>query len=161
VLQESGYQLFGTTVRSEFAIGIGTSDEADRAYIDDLIERFGLAGKESWHPASLSGGEKQRLALAVGVHAGAELLVLDEPTSGLDLANMRRCALEIRRLANSGRCVFVITHDAELVVAACDQVIEIADGRTKETYDLTEATLPHTLRILAPDLVSGAGDGDP
>jgi energy-coupling factor transport system ATP-binding protein len=161
VLQESGYQLFGTNVRNEFTIGMESSDEADRAHIDDLIERFGLAGKEDWHPASLSGGEKQRLALAVGVHAGAELLVLDEPTSGLDLANMRRCALEIRRLADSGRCVFVITHDVELVVAACDQVIEIADGRAESTYDLTNATLPHTLRILAPDLVSGAWEGDP
>jgi energy-coupling factor transport system ATP-binding protein len=161
VLQESGYQLFGASVRGEFAIGMEPPDEADEARIDNLIERFDLVGKEEWHPASLSGGEKQRLALAVGVYAGAELLVLDEPTSGLDLANMRRCASEIRRLADSGRCVFVITHDAELVTAACDRIIEIADGRVKSAYELTGATLPRTLRILAPDLVSGAWDAAP
>jgi energy-coupling factor transport system ATP-binding protein len=161
VLQESGYQLFGASVREEFTIGMESPDEADRARIDDLIGRFDLSGKEDWHPASLSGGEKQRLALAVGVYAEVELLVLDEPTSGLDLANMRRCASEIRRIADSGRCVFVITHDAEFVAAVCDQVIEVADGRVMSAYDLTDATLPRTLRILAPDQGLGAWDADP
>jgi energy-coupling factor transport system ATP-binding protein len=164
VLQESGYQLFGASVREEFKIGLTLPDADDQAYVDDLIERFGLVGKDERHPASLSGGEKQRLAVAVGVHAGAKLLVLDEPTSGLDLANMRRCADEIRRLAESGRCVFVITHDAELVAAACDQVIEVADGAVRSTYDLTDDTLPRVLRVLTPDYDDGthnAGFGEP
>lgn len=161
VLQESGYQLFGASVRGEFAIGMEPPNDTGLTRIDDLIERFGLDGKEDQHPASLSGGEKQRLAMAVGVHAGAELLLLDEPTSGLDLVNMRRCAAEIRHLADSGRCVFVITHDAELVASACDQVIEVADGRARNTYNLDGETLPRVLRILAPDLAGGTRDENP
>ncbi|MDR0499786.1 MAG: ABC transporter ATP-binding protein [Coriobacteriales bacterium] len=151
VLQESGYQLFASSVRKEFTIGMKSVSENDMAEIDDLISRFALVDKSERHPASLSGGEKQRLALAVGIHAGAKLLVLDEPTSGLDYTNMRRCALEIRRLVNSGRCVFVITHDVELVAAACDQVIEVNRGRAHSTYELNERTLPRVLNILAPD----------
>ncbi|MDR2109633.1 MAG: ABC transporter ATP-binding protein [Coriobacteriales bacterium] len=150
VLQESGYQLFGASVREEFEIGLASPDAGDQAQIADLIQRFGLSGREERHPASLSGGEKQRLAVAVGVHAGARLLVLDEPTSGLDRANMRRCADEIRRLVQLGCCVFVITHDAELVAAACDQVIEVADGRVRSAYDLSDETLPRALGVLAP-----------
>jgi energy-coupling factor transport system ATP-binding protein len=161
VLQESGYQLFASSVRKEFTIGMWSSDDTDMADIDDLIMRFGLADKNDRHPASLSGGEKQRLALAVGIHAGAKLLVLDEPTSGLDLANMRRCAFEIRRLADSGRCVFVITHDAELVALACDQVIEVVDGRAHSVYDLTERTLPRVLQTLAPEFVERTQDLPP
>lgn len=161
VLQESGYQLFGTSVRKEFAIGMESPDDTSMVCIDDLIARFGLAGKSDRHPATLSGGEKQRLALAVGVHTGAKLLVLDEPTSGLDLANMRRCASEIRRLADSGSCVFVITHDAELVAAACDQVIEIVDGKAARAYDLDRETLPRVLRVLAPELAGCTRDEDP
>ncbi|MDR2197449.1 MAG: ABC transporter ATP-binding protein [Coriobacteriales bacterium] len=161
VLQESGYQLFGTSVRKEFEISLAPAGSAASrapvplgpAHIDELIERFGLSGTDERHPASLSGGEKQRLAVAVGVYAGAKVLVLDEPTSGLDLANMRRCAGEIRRLADEGRCIFVITHDAELVTSACDQVIEVADGRVRSAYELTDETLPRVLEVLAPDHV--------
>ncbi|MDR2106116.1 MAG: ABC transporter ATP-binding protein [Coriobacteriales bacterium] len=161
VLQESGYQLFASSVRKEFAVGMKPSDKDGAARADDLIARFGLAERSERHPASLSGGEKQRLALAVGVHAGAQLLMLDEPTSGLDRANMQRCAQEIRRLADSGRCVFVITHDAELVALACDQVIEVVGGRVHSAYDLTEHSLPRALRILAPDFVGRAQSEGP
>jgi energy-coupling factor transport system ATP-binding protein len=156
VLQESAYQLFASSVRKEFALGVKPQRDTTAPYIDDLLVRFGLAEKSERHPASLSGGEKQRLALAVGIHAGAKLLVLDEPTSGLDLANMQRCASEIRRLADSGCCVFVITHDAELVATACDQVIEVVDGRVQSTYTLTPCTLPRALCALAPDFVAEA-----
>lgn len=150
VLQEAGYQLFGASVQGELSLGRPRPDEAERARIASLIARFGLAGKEARHPASLSGGEKQRLALAVGVRADAPVLVLDEPTSGLDLANMRRCAAEVRRLARAGRCVLVVTHDAELAAAACDRVLEVADGRVRAAYDLNDDTLPRALRVLAP-----------
>jgi energy-coupling factor transport system ATP-binding protein len=153
VLQESAYQLFASSVRKEFTIGMKPERNATTECIDDLLLRFGLAEKQERHPASLSGGEKQRLALAVGVHAGAKLLVLDEPTSGLDLTNMQRCALEIRRLADSGCCIFVITHDAELVATACDQVIEIANGKVRNMYALTPFSLPRALCALAPDFI--------
>ena len=157
VLQESGYQLFGSSVRDEFSIGLASKREADLDRVDDLISRFGLSGKEGRHPASLSGGEKQRLALAVGVYSGTRLLVLDEPTSGLDLASMTRCAEEIGRLAESGCCVLVITHDAELVMAACDRVVEIDSGRVRASYDLDDETVSRALRVLAPDTASPYG----
>ena len=149
VLQEPGYQLFAASVRSEFDVGArGRSSRAEES-AEALIRRFGLTGKEARHPASLSGGEKQRLALAVGVHANARLLILDEPTSGLDLLNMRRVAAEIRRLAEEGRCVLVVTHDAELVAASCDCVLEVDDGRVRDCYRLDEATWEKAAEVLS------------
>ncbi|MBE6473199.1 MAG: ABC transporter ATP-binding protein [Coriobacteriaceae bacterium] len=154
VLQESGYQLFGSSVLEEFAIGLSRKNECDQGRVENLLGRFGLLEKKDRHPASISGGEKQRLAMAVGIHSGARILVLDEPTSGLDLTNMARCASEIRRLTEAGCCVLVITHDAEFALAACDQVIEIDGGRVRASYDLDEHTAERALRVLAPSALA-------
>ena len=81
------------------------------------------------HPATLSGGQKQRLAVAACVAAGKRVLVFDEPTSGIDLDGMRRVARLLRRLADQGRAILVITHDLELIACACDRVLHVEDGR--------------------------------
>ena len=85
-----------------------------------------MAGR---HPATLSGGQKQRLAVAACVAAGKRVLVFDEPTSGIDLDGMRRVARLLRRLADQGRAILVITHDLELIACACDRVLHVEDGR--------------------------------
>ena len=153
VFQESGYQLFSSSVRGEFAVGRDKASRLSAEEVDRLVADFGLEGTQDRHPASLSGGEKQRLALAVGVSAGARVLVLDEPTSGLDKARMSLAAAQIRKLVRAGRCVFVVTHDVELVAEACDQVIEIDRGRVRDAYGLDRRTFPRVLSILAPDAV--------
>lgn len=159
VFQESGYQLFSSSVREEFAIGRDKASRLSDKEVDRLVADFGLEGKQDRHPASLSGGEKQRLALAVGVSAGARVLVLDEPTSGLDKARMSLAAAQIRKLVRAGRCVFVVTHDVELVAEACDQVIEMDRGRARAAYDLDRRTFPRVLSILAPDAVDRESRG--
>lgn len=156
VFQESGYQLFSSSVRGEFAVGRDKASRLSDDEIDRLVADFGLEGKQERHPASLSGGEKQRLALAVGVSAGARVLVLDEPTSGLDKARMSLAAAQIRALVRTGRCVFVVTHDVELVAEACDQVMEIDRGRVRDAYDLDRRTFARVLSLLAPDAVDRA-----
>lgn len=158
VFQESGYQLFSSSVRREFAVGRDKAFRLSDDEVDRLMADFGLEGKQERHPASLSGGEKQRLALAVGVSAGARVLVLDEPTSGLDKARMSLAAAQIRALVRTGRCVFVVTHDIELVAEACDQVMEIDRGRVRDAYDLDRRTFSRVLSILAPDAVDLAPD---
>ncbi len=78
-----------------------------------------MAHKAEAYPAQLSGGEKQRLAVAAATIRDPEVLILDEPTSGLDGKNMRRMASSIRQAARDGAAVIVITHDLELMAAAC------------------------------------------
>ena len=95
------------------------------ARADAMLERFGLASVADRHPASLSDGQKQRVACALAALSGARALLFDEPTSGLDLDNMRRLARTMRELADEGRAVVVATHDPELLSEACDQIITL------------------------------------
>lgn len=112
-----------------------------------------LAGlhRERAGQVAFGGGERQRLAIAAGVLQGARVLVLDEPTSGLDFANMQAVARELERVRDGGTCVTVITHDYEFIVAACDEVAVVADGRVSVQEPLERANLPAVRRMLGFD----------
>jgi energy-coupling factor transport system ATP-binding protein len=107
------------------------------------LERFGLAGLADRHPRDLSGGEKQRLALAIVVGGGRPaaadddsraggpglgepaVLCLDEPTRGMD----RRAKDElVAMLAPLSAAVIVATHDPEFAAAFAERVVLVADG---------------------------------
>lgn len=83
-----------------------------------VLELTGLAGRQDEPAGRLSGGEKQRLALARAVHKRAAVLFVDEPTASLDADNRRTVIDLLTRLAADGRTVIVSTHDAE-VIEAC------------------------------------------
>lgn len=74
--------------------------------------------------------------------SGRELLVFDEPTSGLDYDSMVRLASLIRRLADSGRIIFVVTHDYEFVCRTCTRILHLADGGIREDLTMAEGSLP-------------------
>ncbi|MDQ4040726.1 MAG: ATP-binding cassette domain-containing protein, partial [Actinomycetota bacterium] len=91
-----------------------------------LLGRFLFSGEEADKPlAALSGGERRRLALAVLVHSGANVLVLDEPTNHLDLDS--REALEDALRAFSGS-VLLVSHDRALLDAVGTRTIAVEDG---------------------------------
>lgn len=77
------------------------------------------------HPQSLSGGQKQRLALAVCKASDKDILLLDEPTSGLDYQCMLAVRDVLKRLAEEGKTVIVVTHDREFIELVCDRTIEL------------------------------------
>jgi energy-coupling factor transport system ATP-binding protein len=81
------------------------------------------------HPNSLSGGQKQRLAIAVSLMMDKEILLFDEPTSGLDYRNMIACAEFLRRLADKGKIVIVVTHDEEFINYCCDSVFDLSENK--------------------------------
>lgn len=117
VMQDVNRQLFGVSVTEELSLGRGTlaADEATA-----VLAELGLAGTEQRHPLSLSGGQRQRLAVATAIASGAgreaaDVIIFDEPTSGLDLRAMERMAGVIRRCAERGAVVILVTHDRELV----------------------------------------------
>jgi len=91
------------------------------------LKRFGLAGFESWHPRDLSGGEKQRLALAIVIGEDTPaVLALDEPTRGMDRHFKHELAELIKTIDAT---VIVATHDPEFAAAFADRVVLLADGR--------------------------------
>lgn len=120
VLQNSDHQLYMNSVLSEVCLSISMCPRKSQDEARKILEGFGLGELIVRHPQSLSGGEKQRLVVAVAVAVPSRLMILDEPTSGLDGHNLRLMAAHIRALADKGIAVLVITHDVELINMCAD-----------------------------------------
>jgi putative ABC transport system ATP-binding protein len=94
-----------------------------------LLDAVDLGEQRDKPIRALSGGEQQRLAVAVALANNPPLLLADEPTSQLDRANVRRVVELLREARDDlGTTVVVVTHDAE-VAAAMDRTVTIRDGR--------------------------------
>jgi len=96
--------------------------------VDEALEDLGLAGRSAQLAGMLSGGWKQRLALAACMIHVPDLLLLDEPTAGVDPKARRDFWDEIRRLADKGVTVLVSTHYMDEAIQ-CDFIAYIAYGR--------------------------------
>ncbi|OXM99645.1 ABC transporter ATP-binding protein [Bifidobacterium vansinderenii] len=133
VMQDVNYQLFADSVREELMLGLDENDSEIRRRCDRLLRDLDLETLADRHPMSLSGGEKQRTAIASALMCGKELIVLDEPTSGLDRFHMRQVGLLLQRLKRAGRIVVVVTHDEELAADWCDDVIDLDPVETSSS----------------------------
>lgn len=80
------------------------------------------------HPYDVSGGERQRCALAKALLTEPELLLLDEPTKGLDAVCKRELRALLRKLAAQGVCVLLVTHDVEFAAETADRCALLFDG---------------------------------
>lgn len=95
----------------------------------ELIEWVGLSARGEHRPDQLSGGEKQRVAIARGLANAPRLVLADEPTGNLDSANAAAVAeLLVRLVRVRGVTLVLVTHNRELVRDA-DRVIEFVDGQ--------------------------------
>ncbi|MEV6014226.1 ABC transporter ATP-binding protein [Streptomyces sp. NPDC051997] len=95
----------------------------------EVIGLVGLEEKEGSRIKSLSGGQRRRLDVALGVIGGPELLLLDEPTTGFDPAARRQFWELIRRLADEGTTILLTTHYLEEAEALADRLAVVARGR--------------------------------
>ncbi len=125
VLQNSDHQLYMNSVLAEACLAISMCPKTAQSEARAVLKQFGLQGMEQRHPHSLSGGEKQRLVVAVGVAAPPKLIILDEPTSGLDGHNLRLMSEHIRQMARNNLAVLVITHDVELINMCADYKLRL------------------------------------
>lgn len=101
--------------------------------IKEVLDIVDLDGKENVYIRNLSGGQRKRAGIAVELLADPRLFFLDEPTSGLDPENERKMMMTLRKMADSGRTVILITHNA-LNLNMCDKVVFFG-GSGKVCYD--------------------------
>jgi ABC-2 type transport system ATP-binding protein len=109
-----------------------------RARIDELIELVGLVGRDRDRVRTYSLGMKQRLGLAMALLNDPDLLVLDEPANGLDPAGIVEMRDLLRRLAASGKTVFISSHVLTEVQQICSRVAIINRGRLVRVAPVAE-----------------------
>jgi energy-coupling factor transporter ATP-binding protein EcfA2 len=134
LLQEPDNQFVTTSVRHELELsvpgGIPVGSRSGR--IDQVVERFGLSALLERNPHRLSGGEKQRLALATVWLGQPDLLLLDEPTAYLDGETASQCRSFVAQAHRRGVTVVWATPGGEELEAA-DRVVCLRQGRV--VYD--------------------------
>lgn len=101
--------------------------------IGDLLHRFDLEEKAKTRTERLSGGQLQRLALALALIGRPEVIFLDEPTTGLDPQARRALWDVIRSLKEEGRAIILSTHYMDEVEQLCDRVVVMDHGRILAT----------------------------
>lgn len=126
VLQEAGFDE-EFTVRELVAMYAGLYP--NRRGVDEVIDRVGLSDKARARTKTLSGGQRRRLDLALGLIGDPELLFLDEPTTGFDPSARRRAWDLVASLRELGTTIVLTTHYMEEAERLADRVAVIQAGR--------------------------------
>ena len=131
VMQDVIHQLFSESVIEEFEL---SDSKTKTEEVEEILTKLELIKFKDKYPLCLSGGEMQRLAVAVGILMNREIIIFDEPTSGLDYLNMLEIS-EIIKKFSKGKIVFIVTHDTELIDNICNKLLEISDGKVNKFYE--------------------------
>jgi polar amino acid transport system ATP-binding protein len=110
-----------TTVRKR------SKEEATEKALD-LLERVGLLDKTNEYPSKLSGGQQQRLAIARALAMDPKVMLFDEPTSALDPELVGEVLAVMKKLAEDGMTMIVVTHEMAFARDVADRVVFMADG---------------------------------
>ncbi len=136
--------------------GLSATDAGARA--DHWIERVGLTERADALVQELSGGNQQRVQLAVSLVHDPDLLILDEPFAGLDPVAAETMRAIISERAEQGAAVLFSSHQLDLVEGLCEQVVIVADGRriaAGAISDLRSASPTRRLHVRWVDAVDG------
>jgi polar amino acid transport system ATP-binding protein len=106
--------------------------EEARKQARELLATVGLANKAGHYPHELSGGQQQRVAIARALAMEPRLMLFDEPTSALDPELVGEVLETMRRLAQSGMTMIVVTHEMAFARDVADRAIMMADGQVVE-----------------------------
>lgn len=134
LFQNPDYQLFAPTVLEELTFPYeltNTLTPSKQQEIQNLLSQFGLLDAQTRFPLTMSGGEKQKLALACLLSTNAEFLIMDEPTSALD-SDSREFLISFINSYKGG--ILIITHDDSLISSVANpKVIRLEGGALYET----------------------------
>ena len=108
------------------------SKEAAEQKSMELLTRVGLSDRAKAYPSQLSGGQKQRVAIVRALCMEPEIMLFDEPTSALDPEMVGEVLDVMKKLAQSGMTMVVVTHEMGFAREVADRVIFMADGTIVE-----------------------------
>ena len=111
-------------------LGKKRKDAEDEALV--LMEQVGIQDKANSYPIHLSGGQQQRVAIARALAISPEILLFDEPTSSLDPELVDEVLGVMRKLADDGKTMLVVTHEMEFAKKVSNKVIFLHDGLVEE-----------------------------
>lgn len=139
--------------------GLAKAKAEERA--DYWLDRVGLADRGDSLTQDLSGGNQQRLQLAVAVAHDPDLLILDEPFAGLDPVATEALRHIISERADAGAGVLFSSHQLELVEGLCDEVVVIAQGRQVASGLIRELRAASPRRLLRVQWRAPVGEWAP
>ena len=113
-------------------IVLKVAEEPARRTALDLLKSVGLLEKANDYPASLSGGQQQRVAIARALAMEPKVMLFDEPTSALDPELVGEVLSVMKRLADSGMTMIVVTHEIGFAREVADRVVFMDGGRIVE-----------------------------
>ena len=117
---------------------LGKSKEEAEKRAMELLELVGLEAKAKAYPSQLSGGLKQRIAFVRSLAMNPEVLLFDEPTSALDPEMVGEVLELMKRLAQDGMTMVVVTHEMGFAKEVATRVIFMDEGQIKEQGDPKE-----------------------
>ncbi len=168
VLQDPERQILGTRVRNEVAFGLenlGLDRGEIIERIDQALHYLGIEHLRDRETFNLSGGEKQKVALAGVLAMRPKLLLLDEPLASLDPASAQDTLHIVRQMVDEGMCVLMVEHRVEDVLnIAPDQVLLIEDGMVRyqgEIAGLYKIVNYHEIKLPADEVLKRAAQDPP
>jgi energy-coupling factor transport system ATP-binding protein len=156
--QQPGSIFFHETVADEITWTLQRRDSA--ISVEQVLAEFDLSGMASVHPRDLSGGERERAAMAAVLAGNPPIIVLDEPTRGMDASRKRDLVRTLGAHRELGALVIVATHDVELVASLATRVIVlgngdvIADGHPREVLAGSMSLAPQVNRLFGSTWLS-------
>lgn len=101
-----------------------------RKIVMDCLDKMGIRDLAKKYPTKISGGQKQRCAIARAIASGNDVILADEPTGALDKATGNEIMNILKSLNEQGKTIIIVTHDTE-IAKQCNRIIYIEDGVIK------------------------------
>ena len=111
---------------AKLRLPMDVTPEDRKKRVEEVMDIFGLTPSKDHLIEKLSGGQKKRVSIAIELLSNPSLFILDEPDSGLDGVMARELMKELRRIADQGKIIIVITHTPDRVIDLFDDVIVLA-----------------------------------
>jgi polar amino acid transport system ATP-binding protein len=122
--------LRNVTIGPTTVLGMSRAAAEERAGV--LLRRVGLEDKAGEHPSALSGGQQQRVAIARALAMQPDVMLFDEPTSALDPETIGEVLTVMKRLADDGMTMLVVTHEMTFARRVGDWILVFDHGRMVE-----------------------------